>query len=300
MSLLGSCSNLRELEDIYYSLSDEWGYRPLFFFDVGVYLYFKNYPQLSEQVLSNLVELDVANEQYMRLLAFQFERMGLIDYSINLYERVLKTRTEEPQTYRDLALLLMKRKNDSDIQNALTHLTHVVQGDWDIRFTQVESVALMELCRIEKDLQLQQIVANDKLWDMIKNYDVPLSIPMACDIRIVLTWDADMIDMELHVFEPNSQHCYSFRNHTLNGGMMSKDMTGGLGPETYLLKSAVPGEYQVKIKLFASKGRTIFHGVTAMIRLFTNYGKEGEREYLHVVRLSQDKEIANVATIYIN
>jgi len=232
----------------------------------------------------------------MRLLAFQFEMMGLLDLSINLYERVLKTRSEEPQTYRDLALLLMKRRSELDIQNALTHLSHVVQGDWDIRFTQVEAIAMMELCRFEKDLQLHQIVANDKLWDMIKNYDLPLSIPMSCDIRIILTWDADMIDMELHVFEPNSQHCHSFHNHTSNGGMLSKDMTGGLGPESYIIKTAVQGEYKIKVRLFASKGRTVFHGATAMVRIFTNYGKEGEREYLHLVRLSQDKETADVAT----
>ncbi|HUS48133.1 MAG TPA: hypothetical protein VM098_08435 [Phycisphaerae bacterium] len=25
---------------------------------------------------------------------------------------------------------------------------------------------------------------------------------LACDIRIVLTWDADMTDMDLHVVEP--------------------------------------------------------------------------------------------------
>jgi len=266
-----------------------------------VYLYLKNYLQLSEQVLTNLVELDIANEQYMRLLAFQFEIMGLIDYSINLYERVLKIRTEEPQTYRDLALLLMKRRNEktNDLQNALTHLTHVVQGDWDIRFTQVEAIAMMELCRFEKDLQVSQIVQNDKLWDMLQNYDVPLSIPMFCDIRITLSWDADMIDMELHVIEPDGQHCHSFHNHTLNGGIMSKDMTGGLGPESYLIKNAIPGEYKVSVRLFATKGRTVFHGATAMVRIYTNYGKNEEKEYLHLARLSEDKEVADIATIFV-
>jgi len=99
----------------------------------------------------------------------------------------------------------------------LTHLTHVLQGDWDIRFTQVEAIALLELCRYRKNLHLPDIVMNDKLWSMLQNYDLPLEIPMDCDIRIVLTWDADMIDMELHVFEPDGQHCHSFHNHTKNG-----------------------------------------------------------------------------------
>jgi len=180
----------------------------------------------------------------------------------------------------------------------LTHLTHVLQGDWDIRFTQVEAIALMELCRYRKNLELPDIVMNDKLWTMLLNYDLPLDIPMDSDIRIVLTWDADIIDLELHVFEPYGQHCHSFHNHTTNGGMLSKDMGGGLGPECYLIRNAPKGDYIVKVKLFASTGRTVLHGVTAMIRIYTDYGRpDYELEYMHTIRLNEDKETVHVATI---
>lgn len=33
-------------------------------------------------------------------------------------------------------------------------------------------------------------------------------------------------------------------------------MVRGYGPEEYLLKKAVPGTYQVKVKLFQARGRT--------------------------------------------
>jgi hypothetical protein len=51
-------------------------------------------------------------------------------------------RPEEPQSFRDLALVLAKRNRKEDIQRAITLLVEVIQGDWDIRFSQVEVVAL--------------------------------------------------------------------------------------------------------------------------------------------------------------
>jgi len=301
LSVIRSCSTPQEMEDVYYVLSEEWGHMPLFYFDIGMSLYHKNQVAFSIQVLTNLVEIDLANDQYMRILAFWFEIMGLLDYSVNLYERVMKTRTEEPQSYRDLANVLMKRKNlkTDDVQRALTYLTDVVQGDWDIRFTQVEAIALMELCRYHKDLHLPDIVANDKLWNMLQNFDIPLNIPMHSDLRVVLSWDTDMVDLELHVVEPDGQHCHSFHNHTTNGGLLSKDMGGGLGPESYLIRNAPPGSYKITVKLFASKGRTVLHGVTAMVRIFTNYGRpELEKEFLTLARLKDDKEVVHVATVH--
>ena len=41
--------------------------------------------------------------------------------------------------------------------------------------------------------------------------------PIDMDIRIVLTWDTDMTDLELQVTEPSGEKCYSFHNHTKNG-----------------------------------------------------------------------------------
>lgn len=44
------------------------------------------------RVLSNVVEIDTGNVTFMRALGFKFEELGLIDYAVNLYERVLESR----------------------------------------------------------------------------------------------------------------------------------------------------------------------------------------------------------------
>lgn len=91
---------------------------------------------------------------------------------------------------------------------------------------------------------------------------------------------------------------------------MSRDMTGGLGPVEYLIKKVVPGSYFVFVKLFSAGGKklrslpfslsklTVYSaGITAMVKIYTNFGTTHEEEYSAVVKLKAEKEIIQVATI---
>jgi len=270
----------------------------MFYFDVGSFLIKNGLKKIGLQLLTSLLEIDLANIQYKRIIAAKFEELGLIDYAINLYERILKQRPEEPQSYRDLAITLVKRGNLSDYQKALKLLTKIIKEDWDIRFTQVEVIALMELSRIYKDLDISAIVQCDELYSILQQYPIRLDVPLQLDLRIVMCWDTDIVDIELHVVEPNGEECYSFHNHTTSGGMMSKDMSGGLGPEEYTLRYAPEGLYKLYVKLFSKKGRNVGFGVTVQVRIYTKYGTPDiEKEYLHFVRLQDEKESIHVANI---
>src|SRR4051812_38355824 len=55
------------------------------------------------------------------------------------------------------------------------------------------------------------------------------------DIRVTISWCNSEADVELHVYEPNGEHCYSFNNCTSNDGRLSLDCNG-YGPEEYFLK----------------------------------------------------------------
>ena len=43
---------------------------------------------------------------------------------------------------------------------------------------------------------------------------------MKIDLRVVLVWDTDMTDVELHVTEPNGEICNVFNNLTTNGSFI--------------------------------------------------------------------------------
>ena len=69
------------------------------------------------------------------------------------------------------------------------------------------------------------------------------------DVRVVLAWDADNTDVDLHVIDPNGEEVYYGRNLSYQGGTITRDATGGYGPEEFALKVAKPGKYRVEAQL---------------------------------------------------
>jgi len=214
----------------------------------------------------------------------------LLRLSIRCFERVLKLRPEEPQSYRDLALVLAKTGQLSDVLRALELLKEVITKQWDARFSHIELIALIELNRILAKVKGQfpntDFVKEVGLADVMSG--IPSS-PIQCDIRVSLSWSSDMSDVELHVIEPNKDHCYSFCNHTCNGGIMTRDFTGGYGPIDYYINKAPRGIYQVKCALFYTPNP--HKPVTVIARIYTNFGTEQEIEEIGIFTINTPKKI---------
>ena len=107
----------------------------------------------------------------------------------------------------------------------------------------------------------------------------------------------DMFSKDDIVTEPNQEICYPFHNHTKLGGIQSRDFTEGLGPVEYLVKKAARGIYRVQVRWRSGMEDEL--GVRVAVRVFTNFGRRNQMEYLNVVHLQKLKEIRDVATIQI-
>lgn len=117
------------------------------------------------------------------------------------------------------------------------------------------------------------------------------------DIRIVMTWDADMTDMDLHVVEPSGEVAFYSHNRTTIGGMVTRDFTQGYGPEVYLLRKAMHGTYQIKAKFYGSSAAELVGAVTLQVDVYTNYGRPNERRQSMTFRLTEAKEMFTVGEI---
>lgn len=77
----------------------------------------------------------------------------------------------------------------------------------------------------------------------------------AKDLKVVLSWDTDKTDVDLHVIDPNKQESYYASRETRIGGKLDRDITTGYGPETFTLAKAIPGTYVVRAKYYGSHGQ---------------------------------------------
>jgi len=74
---------------------------------------------------------------YLRALGHRLEQIGELQLAARTFEEVLRLRTEEPQSFRDLALVLARLKQ---FERAMQLLAHVVMNRWD-RFDEIEVIA---------------------------------------------------------------------------------------------------------------------------------------------------------------
>ncbi len=290
---------------------EAYGNSPSFFLDCSDFFLRRNQPALAVQVLSNIAEMELENPALLRVLGHRLSQLGELSLAIGVFDHVRTIRSEEPQSLRDLALALAARARKNaralreanlpaetvrraakqiaaDYARALTLLNRVVTEHWD-RFQEIELIALMEANRI---LPLAQAAG-------VK--DVPLDQRLvrllACDLRIVLTWDADETDIDLWVTEPTGEKVSYTHRLSRIGGIISRDFTDGYGPEEYVLHRAVPGVYRIQANYYGSDAARILGPVTLRVDIFMNFGQDNETHRSVTFRLRQQKQTVTVAEI---
>ena len=284
----------RRLE-VYLAQKRQYGKGPAFYLDCADLFARQHQDALSLQVLSNLAEMELENPALMRILAHRLEQLDQLDLAVDIFERARRMRMEEPQSHRDLALALAKRARKTgsvdDYRRSMQLLNHVVMNQWD-RFDEIEVIALEELNAIWAEFGRRHPgLATRPPCDprLVKLLDV--------DIRILLNWDADMTDMDLHVVEPSGERAYYGHNRTRIGGLVSRDFTQGYGPEEYMVRRAMHGKYQVLVNYFGSSAATLLGPVTVQAEVITDFGRPTEKRKSLTLRLTGSKETEKVGEI---
>ena len=117
------------------------------------------------------------------------------------------------------------------------------------------------------------------------------------DLRVVLSWDADLTDVDLWVIESTGEKCFYNNSLTAIGGRISDDFTGGYGPEEYLVRRAPRGEYRIQANYFGSGQQNLVGPATVLATIFTNYGRPEEVCRVETLRVTEVKEVLDVATV---
>lgn len=253
---------------------------------------------LGLRVLSNLAEMKLDDAALLRAFAWRLGEAAELDRAVEVLERVRGLRPEDPQSLRDLALVLADRmdrdRRATDGVRAARLLNDVIVGEWP-RFEEVEVVVLMELNRVLARLERLDPAVASKV-DFV---DSRLRKVLDVDVRIVMSWDADNTDIDLHVVEPSGEEAFYGHNLTTIGGHVSRDFTQGYGPEEYVLRRAMPGVYKIRCKYYGSSQQTLVGPATVAAVVITNYGRPNERRQTLTLRLDKVKEMVDIGEVTI-
>jgi tetratricopeptide (TPR) repeat protein len=266
-------------EDLYRIYLDErasYANSSAFFLDVAGLLMQRGQRELGLRVLSNLAEMDLENRHVLRVLGYRLIEAHAPELAIPVFEEVLRLAEDEPQSFRDLGLALAAA---SQPQKAIDMLYQVVLRPWDGRFADIELIALSELNAMAAEAKARRKPLDTSAIDgrFLRNLPV--------DLRVVLTWDADNSDMDLWVTDPDGERCFYGAPLSYQGGRMSRDFTGGYGPEEFMLREAKPGIYRVEANYFGSRQQVVTGATTLQLRLSTGFGTSSAADRMVTVRL---------------
>ncbi len=272
--------NRAKKEDLYAIYLDERpGYTRsgAFFLDMADRFFAAGLPELGLRVLSNLAEIEVENRQLLRVLAYRLLEAGEARLARGILEKVRELAPYEPQSLRDLAsahAALGERSRAAEL------LYEVARRKWDDRFADINVIALTELNALIA-------MAGDEVDASAFDRRLIRNLPSA--LRVVLTWDTDNTDMDLWVTDPNGEKCDYNNRLTRQGGALSRDCTGGYGPEEFMLRKARPGVYRVEVEYYGSSQQVLVGEVTLYVTLTTDFGQPTQKDQVVTMRLKREK-----------
>jgi Ca-activated chloride channel homolog len=258
---------------------------PGFYLDVGDWFERSGRADLAARVWSNLAELELENPNLLRVLAARLAQSGRLSEAKDIYGEVAVMRPEEPHSSRDLALTLSKMGQHG---KAVDLLYKVALGDYPA-WPEIELIALNELNGIlpKADAAQQRHAAVDER--LVKLLDD--------DIRITMSWDTDLSDMDLWVIEPSGEKAFYGHRETTIGGLVSRDITTGYGPEEYTLRKAMKGVYAIKANYYGNRNPEVSGTVTVSAEVITNWGRKDEKRRTLVLRLTGQSDVYQVGEI---
>jgi TonB-dependent SusC/RagA subfamily outer membrane receptor len=243
------------------------GQNSSFYFDVAEHLFNEGLKTEAQRVLSNLAELNAENHQLLRAMGYMFETWGDYENAIMVYEKVLSIKEEEPQSYRDLALAYEKNSNH---QQAVDLLYKILTKNWaqyEGRYNGLRGIMLNEL---------NAIIDQNRATLDISKIDTAILTVLPVDLRIVIDWNKDETDIDLHVIEPGGEECYYSHRETKRGGRISEDFTQGYGPEEYEIKKAGNGTYHVQVKYYGDRYQKQQVPSFIKVTIYKNYGRKNQ------------------------
>ena len=285
---------------------EKYGQSPAFYLDCAGWFYKAGERMTADTIISNLAEFKLEDAALWRSMGWRAREARSYSLSILAFRKAHKLRGEEAQSRRDLALVLAEYGKwlsnfSSNPYASLPYIEEAMKLFADAAFNvrarksgsrgndfQVSIIALEELNGLISWVESEE-------WHLGKKpkapeFDAAYRRDLPVKLRIVMSWDVDQTDIDIHVLEPNGEEAFYRNRRTAEGGFVSEDVTTGYGPEEYLKKDLERGVYKICSNYFASHQTSLTGAATITVCVYTDWGTKDEKFQLITFRLDKPKK----------
>jgi tetratricopeptide (TPR) repeat protein len=238
------------------------------------------------RLLSSLVELNPGDGVFLRDVAQSLMQLELYGHAYHLFLRVAEARPFEPQSYLSLARCAEER---GQLDLALAWYSIAIQGEWDSRFGDFRSIALFDAVHLQRRIESGELSSSlsAALANQIRTARLASGLERV-DLAVVIQWNTDATDLDLHILEPEGGHVFYSQRESKIGGQLSKDVTQGYGPELYVLPQAAAGEYTFYAHYFSSDAKRTSVRSKLLATVYLDWGGPDERVLRRELTLEQE------------
>lgn len=134
-----------------------------------------------------------------------------------------------------------------------------------------------------------EVRAND-VQQRVQFYQLQSGQPQA-RLRIVLSWDTDGTDLDLHVLTPGGGHAW-YGERVIPAGSIDTDVTTGFGPEIFSSAAPEKGLYQIYVNYYGGGQSSAI--TTARMAVITAEGTADEKRQEFTVPLRFSGELTRI------
>jgi tetratricopeptide (TPR) repeat protein len=266
---------------LYLKLRSDYINTPTFYFDMADWFFKHNDLEKAIRILTSIADIDLENASLFRLLGYRLKEYKEYALEAFICKKVIQWRPMEPQSYRDYALALADNgQHQAALDSLYSVITQTYAQNINSRSIGIDEVIVTELNRL--------IAQNSHL--NTSAIDSRLIKAMPVDIRVVINWNMNSTDIDLHVKDPSGETCFYGQRSTAMGGRISRDITQGYGPEQFMLKHAVKGKYEIFVNYFGDSQVKAEGPSTIMAEIYTRYSDKSEQRQVVCLQMSKENK----------
>lgn len=114
-------------------------------------------------------------------------------------------------------------------------------------------------------------------------------------LRVILSWDSDGTDIDLHVITPSGEHSWYGQRVIAGGGALDVDVTTGYGPEIFAHPAPEKGLYLVYVNYYGS-GYGVSDLTVAQVTIISNENTPHEKRQVFQVPLRRAGDLTLVSS----
>ncbi len=277
LKALKNAKNVQEAYDIYLDQRVAYEEAPAFYIDVFQYFNSASQP-LALRILTNVLEDNSLKYNTLRAMLFKCQENNLYELELETAAKLLERFPEKSQSYLDYAIAL---KRNERYQESLDELLRMADGsvNSDIDFSGLKKSLDAEI----KNLVYQQTGSLD-----LSKIPVKYRNNLTYKARLVFEWNYPEAEFELQFVNPQKRFFNWEHTPFENGPRLRQEWEQGFSREEFeIIGQESIGEWLINVKYLgnseASDQTPLFLRCVAIM----DFGKSGQRETVHLVRLHE-------------